>query len=35
MAYGVIYSWPLIIVGGLVVLFGLFGWVLEPSDVEH
>jgi cytochrome c oxidase subunit I len=35
MAFGVIYSWPLIIVGGLVVLLGLFGWVLEPSEVEH
>ncbi len=35
MAYGVIYSWPLIIMGGLVVLLGLFGWVLEPAEVEH
>jgi hypothetical protein len=35
MAYGVIYSWPLIVVGGLLLLLALFGWVLEPSEVEH
>ncbi len=36
MAYGVIYAdyvvtWPLIIGGALILLLGLFGWVLEPS----
>jgi cytochrome c oxidase subunit 1 len=35
MAYGVIYSWPLIVAGGLLLLLALFGWVLEPSEVEH
>ncbi|MGH2748264.1 MAG: cytochrome c oxidase subunit I [Actinomycetota bacterium] len=34
MAYGVIYSWPVIIVGGLVALLGFYGWVLEPPAEE-
>jgi cytochrome c oxidase subunit 1 len=32
MAYGVIYAWPLIVLGGLWTLFGVFGWVLEPAE---
>ncbi len=31
MAYGVIYNWVLIPIGGLLALLGFFGWVLEPG----
>jgi cytochrome c oxidase subunit 1 len=34
MAYGVIYNLVLIPVGAAIVLFGLFGWVLEPAAEE-
>ena len=35
LGYGVIYSWPVIIVGAVFLLLGLFGWVLEPAEVDH
>jgi cytochrome c oxidase subunit I len=31
IGYGIIFNWWLAVVGGLVVLAGLYGWVLEPS----
>jgi cytochrome c oxidase subunit 1 len=34
MAYGVIFFLPVVIVGALVTLLGLFGWVLEPGTAE-
>jgi cytochrome c oxidase subunit 1 len=34
IGYGLIYWWPLIIVGGLIMLGGLFGWSLEPVAEE-
>jgi cytochrome c oxidase subunit I len=34
MAYGVIFFWPAIIVGGLISMLGFFGWVLEPGTAE-
>ena len=34
MAYGVLYSWWVLGAGALVLLVGLFGWVLEPSVAE-
>jgi cytochrome c oxidase subunit 1 len=34
IGYGLIYWWPLAIVGGLIVLGGLFGWSLEPVAEE-
>jgi cytochrome c oxidase subunit 1 len=34
MAYGVIYNLILVPVGAAIVLFGLFGWVLEPAAEE-
>jgi cytochrome c oxidase subunit 1 len=30
IGYGIIYFWPVAIVGGLISLAGLFGWGLEP-----
>jgi cytochrome c oxidase subunit 1 len=30
IGYGLIYFWPLAVVGGLITLAGLFGWSLEP-----
>ena len=30
-AFGVIYSIPLAVVGGLIILLGMYGWALEPS----
>jgi cytochrome c oxidase subunit 1 len=36
MGYGVIFEQPLVIVfGGLIALFGLFGWAIEPSAEEE
>jgi len=38
VAYGLIYSLWLCLVGGIVVVFGLYGWVMEPPDdpdAEH
>jgi cytochrome c oxidase subunit 1 len=32
VALGLLYSYPLIAVGGIVGLVGLYGWVLEPAD---
>ncbi|MDQ4145857.1 MAG: cytochrome c oxidase subunit I [Actinomycetota bacterium] len=34
MGWGVIHSGPLIVLGALIVVVGLFGWVLEPSAEE-
>jgi cytochrome c oxidase subunit 1 len=34
IGYGVIYFWPVAIVGGLITLAGLFGWSLEPVAEE-
>jgi cytochrome c oxidase subunit I len=31
IGYGIIFNWALVGVGGLVMLVGLFGWILEPS----
>jgi len=30
-AFGVIYSIPIAIVGGVIILLGMYGWALEPS----
>jgi cytochrome c oxidase subunit 1 len=35
MGYGVIFERVLIIVGGAIVLLGLFGWALEPSVADE
>ena len=35
MAYGVIYSFWLIAVGGAVVLLSMFGWALEPHTASE
>jgi hypothetical protein len=34
LALGVIYGVPVMVVGAAVVLFSVFGWVLEPSVAE-
>jgi cytochrome c oxidase subunit 1 len=34
MAYGVIYNWWLLGAGAVVLLFGVYGWALEPSVAE-
>ncbi|MEO8323069.1 MAG: hypothetical protein ABI571_02905, partial [Actinomycetota bacterium] len=34
MGYGVLYADWAIVAGGLIVLLGLFGWVLEPGSEE-
>jgi cytochrome c oxidase subunit 1 len=34
IAYGLIYWWPVAILGGLITLGGLFGWSLEPVAEE-
>ena len=34
MAYGVLYSWWLVVVGVAVSLIGFYGWALEPSVAE-
>jgi cytochrome c oxidase subunit 1 len=31
IAFGVIYSIPIAIFGGVIVLFGCYGWAIEPS----
>ncbi|MEO8363858.1 MAG: cytochrome c oxidase subunit I [Ilumatobacteraceae bacterium] len=33
-AYGVIFSVPLAIFGGIIILFGAFGWGLEPATAK-
>ncbi|NBN96862.1 MAG: cytochrome ubiquinol oxidase subunit I, partial [Actinobacteria bacterium] len=38
VALGVIYSIPVAIVGGLIMLYALYGWALEPAtapDIDH
>ncbi len=35
IAAGVIYHLGLAVVGGLLVVGGVYGWVTEPADVEH
>ena len=35
VAYGVIFSLILAVLGGVIVLLGMFGWVLEPSVAEE
>jgi cytochrome c oxidase subunit 1 len=35
VAYGAIYSWWLLGAGVAVILFGLYGWALEPSVAEE
>src|ERR671918_70345 len=34
IGYGLIYFWPVAVVGGLITLAGLFGWSLEPVAEE-
>jgi cytochrome c oxidase subunit 1 len=34
IAYGVIFSIPIAIFGGVIVLFGAFGWGLEPATAK-
>ena len=34
MAYGVIYSKVLTVLGGAILLMGIFGWALEPSVAD-
>ena len=34
IGYGVLYSWWLVGLGAVVLLFGFFGWALEPSVAE-
>jgi hypothetical protein len=31
LAFGVIYSIPVAIFGAVVILFGAYGWAIEPS----
>jgi cytochrome c oxidase subunit 1 len=33
-AYGVIFSLPIAVFGGVIILFGAFGWGLEPSTAK-
>ncbi len=33
-AYGVIFSIPIAVFGGVIILFGAFGWSLEPSTAK-
>jgi hypothetical protein len=35
MAYAIVFSKPVVIVGALVTLLGFFGWVFEPGTEEH
>ncbi|HEY7626520.1 MAG TPA: cytochrome c oxidase subunit I [Ilumatobacteraceae bacterium] len=35
MAYGIIYSIVLTVVGGAILLLGMFGWALEPSVADE
>ncbi|HEY7477064.1 MAG TPA: cytochrome c oxidase subunit I [Actinomycetota bacterium] len=34
IAYGALWSWPLLAAGALVTLIGVYGWALEPSVAE-
>jgi cytochrome c oxidase subunit 1 len=34
IGYGLIYLWPVAIVGALITMAGLFGWSLEPVAEE-
>ncbi len=34
IGYGILYGWWMSFVGGAVTIFGLYGWVLEPSVEE-
>jgi cytochrome c oxidase subunit 1 len=34
IAYGLIYYLPLCFLGGLIVLLGVYGWIMEPPDDE-
>lgn len=34
MGYGVLYDWKLGVAGGVVLLVGAYGWILEPSVAE-
>jgi cytochrome c oxidase subunit I len=35
IAYGLIYAWPVCIVGALITLGALYGWALEPPTEPH
>ncbi len=35
IAYGLIYEWGLLVAGGLVMIAGLYGWAMEPSEEEE
>jgi cytochrome c oxidase subunit 1 len=35
LAYGVIYTTWLIVVGAAIAILGIFGWALEPADAEE
>ena len=36
IAYGMIYkAWAVAIIGAVIVLFGIFGWAIEPSTEPH
>ena len=35
MAYGVIYTTWLIVLGAAIVVAALFGWALEPADADE
>lgn len=32
IAAGMIYTWPLIAIGAVLLLVGVFGWVYEPAE---
>ncbi|MEJ5255083.1 MAG: cytochrome c oxidase subunit I [Acidimicrobiales bacterium] len=32
IAYGLLYTWWLCLIGGLIVMVGLYGWAMEPPD---
>jgi hypothetical protein len=35
MAYGVIYSWWLVVAGALITVVSVMGWAIEPSVAEE
>ncbi len=35
IAYGIIYSTLLAVIGGLIVVLSMFGWAIEPSVADH
>jgi cytochrome c oxidase subunit 1 len=35
IGFGIIYSIPLALLGGAIVLFGCYGWALEPSTATE